>query len=90
VLGFYTLENVRLHGCPIGCLTTNIKFDFHGGSTRLGNLKLLLNFRKKKQPDWIYPDISNLKISDLQEVVKDFTIISTLYMKISISGLSWL
>jgi hypothetical protein len=34
-------------------LTKNIKFDFDGGSARLRSFKLLLNCRKKNQPDWI-------------------------------------
>jgi hypothetical protein len=61
-------------------LTVNIKFDFHGGSARLRNFKLLLNCRKKNQPDWIRYQTSkeSLKIS------------LSLPMKILISGLSWL
>jgi hypothetical protein len=45
--------------------------------------KLLINCRKKKSARLD-------KISDLQGVLKDFTVISALYTKISIFGLSWL
>jgi hypothetical protein len=43
----------------VGCPIKNIKFDFHGSSTRLLNFKLLLNCRKKNQPDWIRFQTSN-------------------------------
>jgi hypothetical protein len=35
------------------CLTKNLKFDFHGSSARLRSFKLLINCRKKNQPDCI-------------------------------------
>jgi hypothetical protein len=37
----------------VGCPTINVKSDFHGDSARLRNFTLLLNCRKKNQPDWI-------------------------------------
>jgi hypothetical protein len=51
-------------GCTVGCPTRKIQFDFHGSPSRLWNFKLLLDCRKKNQPDLI---------SDLQGVFKDFT-----------------
>jgi hypothetical protein len=51
--------------CTLGCLNKNFKFYFHGGSARLWNFKLLLNCRKKNQPNWIIFQTSkkSLKIS---------------------------
>jgi hypothetical protein len=39
----------------LGCPAKNIKFDFHEGLVRLRSLKLILNCRKKNQPDKISP-----------------------------------
>jgi hypothetical protein len=58
LLEHYTSEpmqrvlNVFLNrNCSLGCLTNNIKFNFHGSSAQLRNFKLLLSCRKKNQPD---------------------------------------
>jgi hypothetical protein len=63
----------------LGCLTKNIKFDFHGGLSAIKELQT---------PTKLYRKESALldKISDLQGVLKDFTVISALYMKIRIFG----
>jgi hypothetical protein len=47
------LNRLLIFLSTVGCLTKNIKIDFQVGSARLGNIKLLLNCRKKKQPDFI-------------------------------------
>jgi hypothetical protein len=40
-------------GLKLVCNAMCLIKDFHGGSARLGNFKLMLNYRKNNQPDWI-------------------------------------
>jgi hypothetical protein len=56
---------------------------FSWGLSAIRQLQTLTKFYKKESARLD-------KISDLQEVLKDFTVISALYMKIWIFGLSWL